>query len=533
MMRLIADGREQCHFVIRLAQGEPDYWVFRDVNEWKGKVVTLSYDGDKEALQRISQGDTWPGQDSVYAESLRPRYHFTTQRGWINDPNGLVYDRTRGEYHLFYQHNPYEREWENMHWGHAVSTDMLHWKELPDALHPDSIGTMFSGSALMDYDNAAGFNIPARKDKHGRIIEPEQVAMIVYYTADSPEAERQCMAYSLDGGRTFTKYPGNPVIDSHKEWDSHDTRDPKIFKYADNHYVLVLNERDGNTIYRSSDLKTWQAMSHITGFWECPELFPLNNPQGNNPTDSLWVMWGASGTYMLGHFDGETFTPSSPKQINLNGTAYAAQCFNCLESSEKIKIAWGRISFPNMPFNGCMLLPQRQELRSTPSGPRLYSRPIDSVEKLFTQVYDGGNMSMREANQLLRQYADDDALRIRATLNLTYATDASLHYRGQPLFAYDMNSNRLQGDFYVNPQHPDAMDIDLDLFIDGTIVEGFVDEGAFSYSLQLSTPPCTILHFRPLRPDSFQYIGTSLNKEAFKQDIKGSFMEHNGLFNGA
>ena len=97
MMRLIADGSEQCHFVIRLAQGEPDYWVFRDVNEWKGKVVTLSYDGDKEALQLISQGDTWPGQDSVYAESLRPRYHFTTQRGWINDPNGLVYDRTRGE----------------------------------------------------------------------------------------------------------------------------------------------------------------------------------------------------------------------------------------------------------------------------------------------------------------------------------------------------------------------------------------------------------------------------------------------------
>lgn len=489
MMRLIADGREQCHFVIRLAQGEPDYWVFRDVNEWKGKVVTLSYDGDKEALQLISQGDTWPGQDSVYAESLRPRYHFTTQRGWINDPNGLVYDRTRGEYHLFYQHNPYEREWENMHWGHAVSTDMLHWKELPDALHPDSIGTMFSGSALMDYDNAAGFNIPARKDKHGRIIEPEQVAMIVYYTADSPEAERQCMAYSLDGGRTFTKYPGNPVIDSHKKWQSHDTRDPKIFKYADHHYVLVLNERDGNTIYRSSDLKTWQAVSHITGFWECPELFPLSNPQGDNPTDSLWVMWGASGTYMLGHFDGETFTPSSPKQINSGGTAYAAQCFNCLDSSEKIKIAWGRISFPNMPFNGCMLLPQRQELRSTPSGPRLYSRPIESAQKLFTQVFSGGDMSMHEANQLLQQYADDDALRLRATLHLTYATDASLHYRGQPLFAYDMNSNRLQGDFYVNPWQPGAMDIDLDVFIDGTIVEAFVDEGAFSYSLQLSTPP--------------------------------------------
>ncbi len=479
-MRLSLDGRELCRFVVRLTAGEPDYWVFQDVTEYKGQTLVLSFDGPEDALQKVYQADTYPGEETIYEEALRPLYHFTTRRGWINDPNGLVYDRTRGEYHLFYQHNPYEREWENMHWGHAVSTDLLHWQELPDALHPDTIGTIFSGSAWMDYDNAAGFNIPARKDKRGRIIRPEQVAMIVYYTADHPSSQRQCMAYSLDGGRTFTKYAGNPVIDSHERWQSHDTRDPKIFKYGD-HYVLVLNERDGHTIYNSTDLKTWTPMSHVTGFWECPELF--QTAQGP------WALWGASGTYMLGDFDGKTFTPTTSKQMNLNGSAYAAQCFNQLPSAAPVKIAWGRIDFPGMPFQGCMLLPQVQEVRQTGQGPRLYSYPIASTEQLFTKVLDRKNLTQQEANDLLKPFRDNDVLRIRATIHLTYATDASLRYQGQRLFDYDMNGNRLQGEFYypptaTAPQSDSNMDLTLDLYVDRAIVEGYVDGGAFSYSFQ-------------------------------------------------
>ena len=490
-MRLSVDGHEQCRFVIRLTAGTPDYWVFQDVNEYKGKTLVLSFDGSDDALQKVYQDDTYPGENDIYREAYRPQYHFTTRRGWINDPNGLVYDRTRNEYHLFYQHNPFEREWENMHWGHAVSKDLLHWQELPDALHPDTIGTIFSGSAWMDYDNAAGFNIPARKDKHGRILSPERVAMIVYYTADHPRYQRQCMAYSVDGGRTFTKYQGNPVIDSHERWQSHDTRDPKIFKFSpatadgNGHYVLVLNERDGHTIYNSTDLKTWTPVSHIEGFWECPELF--ETPQGP------WVLWGASGTYMLGQFDGMTFTPTTPKLMNLNGSAYAAQCFNQLPSSSTphpspIKMAWGRISFPDMPFNGCMLLPQTQEIRETAQGPRLYSYPIPETGQLFTRVLDRQDLSQREANELLKQFDGNDVLRIKATLHLTYATDVSLRYRGQKLFDYDMNGNRLQGEFYSpapNAQGPSPiMDITLDLYVDRAIVEGYVDGGAFSYSFQ-------------------------------------------------
>ena len=135
-MRMTLGSEEVCHFVIRLTAGEPDYWVFRDVSEYQGKTLTLTFDGDEKALLKVYQDDTYPGEDMIYEEMGRPQYHFTSRRGWINDPNGLVYDATRGEYHLFYQHNPYEREWENMHWGHAVSRDLLHWQELPDALHP-------------------------------------------------------------------------------------------------------------------------------------------------------------------------------------------------------------------------------------------------------------------------------------------------------------------------------------------------------------------------------------------------------------
>src|SRR5699024_6139121 len=199
---------------IRLAPEEGDYWVFRDVSDFKGKTLKISYEGSSKGLDKIYQADEIAGQDSLYKEKNRPQFHFTTRRGWINDPNGLIYHD--GEYHLYYQHNPYECEWENMHWGHAVSKDLIHWKELPVALFHDVLGTMFSGSAVIDSDNTSGFG------------SDETPAMVIAYTADNPEKQVQCIAYSLDKGRTFTKYRENPIIDSKHLWDSKDTRDPKV-----------------------------------------------------------------------------------------------------------------------------------------------------------------------------------------------------------------------------------------------------------------------------------------------------------------
>lgn len=239
-----SEGKADSEFLIRLAPSEPDYWVFYDVTQYKGTVMKIRYEGDQDGLSKIYQSDIIAGQDSLYKEKNRPQIHFTTRRGWTNDPNGLVY--YEGEYHLFYQHNPFEREWQNMSWGHAVSTDLIHWKELPVVMYPDKLGAVFSGTVVIDYNNTSGF---------GNDGTPPMIAI---YTAHSSSGETQCIAYSLDKGRTFTKYEGNPVIDSKEKWNSTDLRDPKVFWYQPSkRWVMVLFERDGNSIYTSENLKEW------------------------------------------------------------------------------------------------------------------------------------------------------------------------------------------------------------------------------------------------------------------------------------
>ena len=470
VMTLAVDGKPVRSFDIRLASAEPDYWVFCDVSSFKGKQIKISYRGDAAGMDKIYQADEIAGQDSLYKETNRPQIHYTQRRGWNNDPNGLIY--YEGEYHLFYQHNPYERDWGNMHWGHAVSKDLIHWEELPIALFPDEHGTMFSGSAVIDYKNTAGFN-------KGNIP-----AMVAVYTADSPEKQVQCIAYSLDKGRTWTKYDGNPVVDSKAKWNSHDTRDPKVFWYEPTgKWVMVLNERDGHSIYNSDDLKHWTFESHITGFWECPELFelPVDGVTGNKK----WVMYGASGTYMIGSFDGRTFVPESGKHYYSTGTIYAAQTFTNIPSGDgrRIQIGWGRISHPGMPFNGTMLLPTVLSLRTTKDGIRLFSEPIKELEALQIAKGQWKDLSAEKAGELLQPYNHTGSLRIRTTLSLSHATNAGLSLYGQNLLDYDMNFNKVNGVFY-SPEDMTSMEISVDIILDRTSVEVFVDGGADSYSME-------------------------------------------------
>lgn len=490
-------GEPDLSVVIRLAPGEPDYWVFRDVSDLKGKTITISYEGNAKGLSKIYQADAIAGQDSLYREKNRPQFHFSTRRGWINDPNGLIYHD--GEYHLFYQHNPYEREWENMHWGHAVSKDLIHWEELPVALFPDQLGTMFSGSAVIDYDNTAGYN------------RGNTPAMIAAYTAHSPERQVQGIAYSLDGGRTFTKYEGNPVIDSKEKWNSHDTRDPKVFWYEPSgHWVMVLNERDGHSIYTSANLKDWNYESHVTGFWECPELFEL--PVDGNPNDTKWVMYGASGTYMLGSFDGKVFTPESGKHQYTAGAMYAAQTFTNMPDDRRVQIGWGRISHEGMPFNGMMLLPTELTLRTTKDGPRLFNVPVKECEQLFTPVDKWENLSSGRANELLDAFDQADRLRIKTTLKLSHATGAGFNLYGQRIVDYDLNWNTLNGSFY-SPEDMTSTEVSADIYIDRTSIEVFIDGGRFSYSMER----------RPDRKnkEGFHFWGNNIevkNLEVFRVD---------------
>lgn len=252
-------------------------------------------------------------------EQYRPSFHFTPKTNWMNDPNGLIY--YKNQYHLFYQYHPYSAVWGPMHWGHAISKDLIHWEQLPIALYPDSLGTIFSGSAVIDQNNTSGFG------KKG------QTPMVAIFTQHSMEGERagrndfqqQSIAYSLDKGKTWTKYAGNPVI---KNPGLKDFRDPKVFWFAPTKkWIMSLAVYDHIEFYSSSNLKQWDKESAIgyegmgvhDGNWECPDLFPLDLNGKTHWVLLVSVNPGApnkgSGTmYFIGDFDGHHFTPYDKKE---------------------------------------------------------------------------------------------------------------------------------------------------------------------------------------------------------------------------
>lgn len=292
------------------------------------------------------------------------------------------------------------------------------------------------------------------------------------------------MAYSLDKGCTWTKYNKNPLIDSKAKWNSKDTRDPRVFWYKPgSHWVMVLNERDGHSIYTSKNLKEWKYESHVTGFWECPDLFEL--PIDGDKSRTKWVMYGASATYMIGSFDGKTFTPESGKHYYTTGSIYAAQTFANMPESDprRIQMGWGRIQQPGMPFNHMMLLPTELRLRTTKNGLRLSSVPVKETEPLFDRVGQWTSLPAAEANEKLKSFQSSDRFRIKVTLKLSHATGAGLSLFGQRVLDCDLNSNLVNGVFY-SPKDMTSMEITADIYVDRTSIEVFIDNGAYSYSLE-------------------------------------------------
>ena len=240
---------------------------------------------------------------------------------------------------------------------------------------------------------------------------------------------------------------------------------------------------DGHSIYTSPDLKRWTYESHVTGFWECPELFEL--PVDGDPGNTKWVMYGASGTYMLGSFDGRVFRPESGKHCYTSGSIYAAQTYTNIPAADgrRIQIGWGRISHPGMPFKGMMTMPTELTLRTTKDGVRLVSTPVAELDRLFRPLGEWRELTAEEAGRRLEEFGTADRLRIRTTIELSHTTDASLTLSGQPLVAYDMNHNTLNGRFY-SPQDPTSMRLTADIYIDRTSVEVFIDGGLYSYSME-------------------------------------------------
>jgi sucrose-6-phosphate hydrolase SacC (GH32 family) len=357
------EGEAPRHFEIELADGKPDWWAFVDLSGFKGRRVEVEVDGSPAGLAAIDQSDEIKGAGTLYKEALRPQFHFSPMRGWTNDPNGLVF--YKGEYHLFFQHNPYGWAWGNMHWGHAVSKDLVHWKELPIALYPDEHGTIWSGSAVVDFGNTSGFQTGS-----------EEPLVAMFTAAGKPFS--QGLAYSNDRGRTWTMYAGNPVL-GHIVAEN---RDPKVIWYEPEKKWVMALYLDGSDfgLFSSKDLKSWKRMSTVTvpGTSECPNFFPMHL----DGHETRWVFYGGNGGYEVGSFDGHDFRAEGPPVAMEEGNCgYASQVFSDLPD-RTVLIPWGQINFPGMPFNQMMGLPVDLTLRSTTEGPRIFANPVRELDRL-------------------------------------------------------------------------------------------------------------------------------------------------------
>ena len=391
-VRLLRGDTIVREFDIELAPEAPDFWVFLNLAPFMGETLALHVEAvetDSAGFDAIHQADQFVGEQDVYKEKYRPGFHFSAKRGWLNDPNGLVYFDE--EYHLFFQHNPYGWNWGNMTWGHAVSKDLVHWEELGDALHPDALGTIFSGSAVVDWHNTTGFQSGD---------EPPLVSIFTYAGGSNPWSKdalfTQGIAYSNDRGRTWTKYEGNPV-------QGHiigANRDPKVIWHEPTgQWVIVLYmDEQRMAFFTSEDLKEWTMTSEMEAFFECPELFVL--PVDGDADRAKWVLYGASGDYFLGTFDGGTFTPDGNAHVfNYGDCFYASQTFNDIppEDGRRIQIAWGRTGHPNMPFNQIMNFPVEITLRETEHGPRLFAWPVREIESLYRRTHSFAPVDLQDA----------------------------------------------------------------------------------------------------------------------------------------
>ena len=330
-VKVIVDNNVVKTLNVKLATDNIDYYVPLDISKFDGKPTAMK---DYACWKNISYADTF---DTANREKFRPAYHHTPVYGWMNDPNGMFYKD--GVYNLYYQYNPYGSQWENMTWGHSSSRDLVNWTDEGLAIEPDGLGTIFSGSCVVDKDNTAGFGAGA---------------VVAFYTT-AGENQTQSMAYSTDNGKTFTKYDGNPILTA----DVPDFRDPHVFRHEKSgRWILILAAGQEMRIYSSANLKDWTYESSFgkgygchEGVWECPDLFELP-VEGKNY--SKWVLvcninpggpaGGSATQYFTGTFDGHKFTcdtkPEVTKWADYGKDNYAGVTFDNAPDGRRIMIGW-------------------------------------------------------------------------------------------------------------------------------------------------------------------------------------------------
>ena len=520
---MIVNNKEVNVADVRLAVNRVDYFVPLDLSDYAGKNILLKFKlGSNDPIRgklsavcckEMKLSDTF---DTGNREKFRPTYHFSPLYGWMNDPNGMVYKD--GEYHLFYQHNPYGSKWGNMHWGHAISKDLINWEHRPDAITPDALGTIFSGSAVVDTDNTAGFGAGA---------------IVAIYTQNS-DRQVQSIAYSTDNGRSFTKYENNPVLTS----DARDFRDPKVFWHKETQrWIMLLAVGQEMQIFSSSNLKDWAFESSFGegqgahgGVWECPDLFELP-VDGTN--EKKWVLLcnlnpggpfgGCATQYFVGTFNGKEFVNESPSQtkwMDWGKDHYAAVTWSDAPDNRRIAIAWMSNwqyanDVPTSQYRSPNSVPRDLSLFTVDGETYLQSAPSPELLKL-RDISKKRSFKVNGTRTIKDMIAGNEgAYEIELTIENQYADVIGFRLyndKGEEVdMQYDMKEKkfsmdrRKSGDVGFNENFPMLTwtaiesgkdELKLRLFVDKSSVEAFVDGGRFVMTNQVfPSEPYTHIDF--------------------------------------
>ncbi len=457
-------------------------WQTWNVSHLQGKTARIEiYDHALGGwghvnVDQIEESDTPKAKPilmpKLYQETYRPQFHFSAKRNWLNDPNGLVF--YKGVWNLFFQYNSKGIQSAYKNWGHAVSPDLMHWKQLPVAIKPDSRGEVWSGSAAVDFHDTCGVS------KEGT---PVLVAM--YTAAGNPFT--QCLVTSLDDGKTWQKFKGNPVLHHIVGED----RDPRIFWYQPQHKWILVLYLDGNEfgIYSSPDLRHWKEESRfvIPGTAECPELFEM--PVSNQKGVSKWVFYAGNYHYVVGNFDGAHFTPSqSSIQGDFGDTFYASQTYNNAPDGRRVQIGWmnGPGPMPGNPFNQQMSIPCDLTLTETANGYRVSRWPVKELDSLHRKSVAGTNLSVSGANERLKELKGD-LYDISFQLHFSNNEPLDLNVRGTHI-RFDPAVDEVKMMDTTAPMKNRDGTVDVRVLVDRSSLEVFLDHGLVTVTRYFQPP---------------------------------------------